>query len=527
MSGPRTHGIRLAELVATLSYAADLGLGQPLAHCMRQTVIGLRLAELAGATDTEREATYYLGLMSNAYCHADASEQASWFGDDIAFRSGGFDILGMNTAQMAAFLVRRVGGHGSGLSRARRLVGFPRTSIKRVMDFLTTHAALSAEFAERIGLDDVTVESFRAGYEQWDGKGVPEGLRGARIPLPARLVQLAGPVEVYARRHGVHDAREVVLRHRGADFDPAVVDLFRAHATEVLDGLDHASEWAAVIDAEPSLSRWIAGDELDGVLEAMADLADLKSPHFAGHSRGVAGLAATAARLWRLSADDIDTVRRAGLLHGLGRLGVSNTIWDQPGPLSAAQQEHVRIHPYLTQRMLAGVDALAASRQIAARHQERCDGSGYPGGLTAAALQPLDRLLAAADSYHAMSEPRPYREALPPDQIATELSAGVRAGRLDGDAVTAVLAAAGRRTTRRRAWPGGLTSREVEVLALLARGHSNRQIAHQLVITPKTAANHIAHVYTKIDVSSRAAATLFASRHGLVGAFESEHIDRS
>src|SRR3954468_22944529 len=154
MSGPRTPGIRLAELVATLSYAADLGLGQPLAHCMRQTVIGLRLAELAGATDEEREATYYLGLMSNAYCHADASEQASWFGDDISFRSAGFNLLGMNTAQVAAFLLRRVGGRGSGLPRSRRLAGFPRTSMKRVMDFLTTHARLSAQFAEQLGLDD-------------------------------------------------------------------------------------------------------------------------------------------------------------------------------------------------------------------------------------------------------------------------------------------------------------------------------------------------------------------------------------
>src|SRR3954462_14295758 len=212
MSGPRTDGVRLAELVASLSYAADLGLGQPMAHCMRQTVIALRLAHLAGATDAEREATYYLGLMSNAYCHADASEQASWFGDDIAFRSGGFDVLGMNTAQMAAFLLRRVGGHGSGLSRARRLAGFPRTSMKRVMDFLTTHARLSAQFAEQIGLDDVAVESFRNGYEQWDGKGVPQGLRGARIPLPARLVQLAGPVEVYTRNQGVDRARQAVLR---------------------------------------------------------------------------------------------------------------------------------------------------------------------------------------------------------------------------------------------------------------------------------------------------------------------------
>lgn len=172
--------------------------------------------------------------------------------------------------------------------------------------------------------------------------------------------------------------------------------------------------------------------------------------------------------------------------------------------------------------MLAHVPGLAAARQVAARHQERLDGSGYPRGLTAAALTPLDRLLAAADTCHAMSEPRPYRNAITPEAIALELMREVRDGRLDGDAVAAVLTACGQRSRRRRSWPSGLTAREVEVLALLARGHSNRQIADRLVITPKTAANHIAHIYTKIDVSSRAAATLFASRHGLVGAFENE-----
>jgi HD-GYP domain-containing protein (c-di-GMP phosphodiesterase class II) len=522
MSAPGTDDVRLAELVASLSYAADLGLGQPLAHCMRQTVIALRLADLAGATDAEREATYYLGLMFNAFCHADAMEQASWFGDDIRFKSDAFELLGMTTAQTAAFVIRRVGGHGSGLSRARRLAGFPRSSIKRVLDFLATHSRLGAQFAEQIGLEDIAVQAFRDGYEQWDGKGVPRGLRGTEIPLPARLVQFAGPVEVFERQHGREATREAARRRRGADFDPAVVDLFCAHESEVLDDLDQASEWAELVDAKPYLSRWVGGRELDAILESMADLADLKSPQFAGHSRGVAELAATAGRVSGLPDADITTLRRAGLLHGLGRLGVSNTVWDRPAALSGAEMEHVRIHPYFTERMLAHVPALAASRKVAARHQERLDGSGYPRGLTAATLTPLDRLLAAADTCHAMSEPRPYRDALTPEAMTKALKRDVRDGRLDGDAIAAVLTASGQRATRKRGWPSGLTSREVEVLALLARGHSNRQIADRLVITPKTAANHIAHVYTKIDVSSRAAATLFASRHGLVGAFETE-----
>jgi response regulator RpfG family c-di-GMP phosphodiesterase/DNA-binding CsgD family transcriptional regulator len=340
-------------------------------------------------------------------------------------------------------------------------------------------------------------------------------------------VQVAGPVEVFERRHGRAATREAARRHRGADFDPAVVDLFCAHDSEVLADLDRAADWAELVDAEPYLSRWVDGPELDTVLESMADLADLKSPQFAGHSRGVADLAAAAGRLSGLPDADLVTLRRAGLLHGLGRLGVSNSVWDRPTRLSAADTEHVRVHPYFTERMLAHTPALAASRQVAGRHQERLDGSGYPRGLTAASLTPLDRLLAAADAHHAMSEPRPHRNALPLEAIAAELTREVRAGRLDGDAAAAVLTASGRRPTRKRGWPAGLTSREVEVLALLARGHSNRQIAASLVITPKTAANHIAHVYTKIGVSSRAAATLFAAQNGLVGAFETDALPRT
>ena len=507
--------------MATLSYASDLGLGQPMAHCMRQTVVALRLAGLAGAGGRELEATYYLGLMMNVYCHADASEQAQWFGDDIGMKSDTFDLLDMSTARMVAFMLRRVGSHGSGMARARRLAAFPVAGMKQMLSFATTHCALGSQFAEQIGLDEAVCVAIRQGYEQWDGKGYPSHLRGEEICLPARLVQLAGPVEVVGRRRGVEAAVAVARRHRGTQFDPAIVDLFCAHAPELLEGLDQASDWDAVLGTEPELSRRVGGADLDLVLEAMADLVDMKSPCLAGHSRGVANLAAAAAQASGYPDDDVRALRRAGLIHDLGRLGVSNAVWDKPGRVTEAESERVRLHPYLTDRMLSRVSALDRSRQIAARHHERLDGSGYPRGLTAASLTPQDRLLAAADVYHAMTEPRPHRDPLDPGQAARELRAEVTGGRLDSEATEAVLAAAGHRVPVRRAWPGGLTTREVEVLGLLARGHSNREIAHQLVVTPKTAANHIEHIYAKLGVSSRAAATLYATQHGLMGAFES------
>jgi DNA-binding CsgD family transcriptional regulator len=201
-------------------------------------------------------------------------------------------------------------------------------------------------------------------------------------------------------------------------------------------------------------------------------------------------------------------------------MGVSNSIWDKEGPLAESEYERVRLHPYLTDRMLARISALEQVREVAARHHERLDGSGYPHGLRADSLTQRDRILAAADVYHALTEPRPHRAAMDSDAAAVELRAQARSGLLDGEAVNAVLLAAGHRASARRDWPRSLTAREVDVLRLLARGQTNRQIAQRLFLSPKTVSNHVEHIYAKLGVSSRAAATLFATQHGLVGSYE-------
>jgi len=453
------------------------------------------------------------------YCHADANEQAMWFGDDIAIKADTYEA-DMESLRGIVIMLRRLGTGQSGLARVRRIAAFPMRGWKEVNGWLDTHSALQARFATRIGLPASVSDALRQSYERWDGRGVPNGIKGEDVPLAARIVSLTDVVEVYSHRGGVEAAREVALERAGGEFDPQLAGAFREHAAELLEGLDETTSWGDVIEAEPGLDRVVSGDELDLTLEAMADLVDMKSPQFAGHSRGVANLAAEAARVSAMSLGDRALIRRAGYVHDLGRLGVSNAIWDKPGPLTAAERERVRLHPYLTDRILAGIPALQPVRALAARHHERLDGSGYPSGLTASELSHPDRLLAAADAYHATTEPRPYRSELPPEAAAAELRAEVRAGRLDGDAVNAVLAAAGHRAPARRQWPGGLTAREVEVLSLLARGHSNKEIAKRLFITPKTVSSHVQHIYTKIDVSSRARATHYATQHGLVGSYE-------
>jgi HD-GYP domain-containing protein (c-di-GMP phosphodiesterase class II) len=284
----------------------------------------------------------------------------------------------------------------------------------------------------------------------------------------------------------------------------------------VFSDLDSATTWDAVIAAEPVLQPMLSDDEFCTALEAIADFTDVKSPYTLGHSRAVAELVAEAARVFGLPEAEVEQARRAGLVHDLGRLGVSNAIWDKQGELTAPEQERVRMHPYLTERMLASSPALAQLGEIAIQHHERLDGSGYPRGISGTAITSEGRLLAAADMYCGRREPRPHRDERSAEEAAGDLRADVRSGRLDGPAVEAVLQAAGHRTRRRQEWPAGLTSREVDVLRLLARGLSNKEIGERLVISRKTAGNHVEHIYTKVGVSNRARASLFAMKHGLM-----------
>lgn len=251
-------------------------------------------------------------------------------------------------------------------------------------------------------------------------------------------------------------------------------------------------------------------------MEAVADFVDLKSPYALGHSRGVAELAAGVATEAGLPDGDILMLRRAALLHDLGRLGVSNAVWDKQAPLTAPESERVRMHPYLTERMLTQCPALAPLAAIAVQHHERLDGSGYPRGLAGDAMSTQGRILAAADFYRSKLEPRPHRPAVAPAEVEELLRAEVRGGRIDGAAADAVLRAAGHRVRRRREWPAGLSNREVEILRLVARGSSHKEIAEELVIARKTASNHVERIYSKIGVSNRAMAALFAVKHGLL-----------
>jgi HD-GYP domain-containing protein (c-di-GMP phosphodiesterase class II) len=507
--------VRLAELVAALSLGIDLGFGQPMEHVLRQCLIALRLAERLGLSDEQRADIYYTALLVNVGCHSDAHEQAKWFGDDIALKSGKYDHeLGSVRGAAAAF--RLVGAGNPPLRRFRVALDFMITGRRAVDGMMNEHARIARLLGEQLNMSASVLASLASAYEQWNGKGWPGELREDEVPLAARVAQLSEYAEVAHRVGGLDAARELARTRAGKQFDPSLAELMWSDAEPIFAGIDGIGTWEAVIDAEPGLALVLSGEQFDDALLAIANFVDLKSPYTLGHAHAVAELVAEAGTRLGLPEPEVRTLRRAGLVHDLGRLGVSNAIWDKQGPLGVGEWERVRLHPYLTERMLYQSTALAPLAVIAVAHRERLDGSGYPRRLAGSSIPRPARILGAADAYQAMREPRPYRPPRSPAEAARELRAEVKAGRLDAEVVEAVLGAAGHKVTRRRGGPAGLTPREIEVLRLLARGLSNKEIGSRLVISPKTVANHVEHIYVKIDASTRATASLFAMQHGLL-----------
>jgi HD-GYP domain-containing protein (c-di-GMP phosphodiesterase class II) len=415
------------------------------------------------------------------------------------------------------FLLANIGHGESVLHRMRALLALYAGARGHISALIHSHCTSAALLADRIGLGADVQRVLGYTFERFDGGGLPQGAAGDDLPIEMRVAQLADMVEVHHREYGVGGAVAMARSRRGGQFDPAVVDAFVADADAVLAMPLTGDTWSAALREAPDRHTGLDGPGLDAMLVALGDFVDLKCPFTAGHSRAVATLAAGAATAAGLDDDAIALTRRAGHVHDIGRIGVSNQVWGKPGGLTTADFERVRLHPYLTERILHRVPGLREVASVAANHHEHLDGTGYPRGLSARELTTPDRLLAAAVSYRAAVEPRPYRAAMSPPEAARRLHARVRDGALDGAATEAVLHAAGHVARRPRPRPDGLTAREVEVLCLVAQGATNRQIARQLVISEKTARNHVERTYAKIGVSNRVAASMYVLESGLLG----------
>jgi HD-GYP domain-containing protein (c-di-GMP phosphodiesterase class II) len=489
--------IRALDAVKALAFIGDLSMGQPTDHSLRTSWLAARLAAEAGHDDTRCGVVKAVSLLRWSGCTANAAGFSEWLGDDIGARE--------------AMLAMRPGWAGEAETQGQ--VEAAITPLAQI------HCEVSGEIARMLGLDDTTQAALRHIFEAWDGRGLPERLDRAQVPEAVFVVALASDLEILSRVYGLDAAQKLIAQKAGRQYPEALARIAVAQAGAWLAELDghNEADRDAPLDALPM--------QQGTAPEIVADVIDLKLPWMAGYSRRVAEAAAGCCARLGCDAEMRRSTYLAGLLHGMGRMAVPNTIWNTPGRLSPAAWEKVRLVPYWTARAGKQIGALARESEIASQAYERLDGSGYFRGTAGAALGREARVLAAAACWVALRSARPWRGALSVDDAARLLGEQVAAGRFDADAVGALVSGAispekdAREAVAERTKParGALLSpREAEVLRHISLGASNKEVAKVLLMSPSTVRTHVESVFRKLECSTRAAATLKASTLGLI-----------
>ena len=512
--------IRRTEIIAAFSVATDMAIGQPVDFALKSCALSVWCAQALGRAADEVREVYYQALLRYIGCNADTYSLATLFGDELQFRREVAHADLGHDSDVVAIVFRALRRANAGRPSPSLLSSIAKglvVSRGASVAILSGHCEVAERIATRLGFDTAVVRNLGQLYERWDGRGLPQGLKGEAISPAVRLVTLVQDAIVLNEVHGPEAALALIGKRRGAAYDPRLVDMFLPRATALLTRISEVAAWEQVLELEPRPHTMLSPAAFDEACLAMADFVDMRAPYSAGHSRAVADLAEAAARHCGLPEADALMARRAGLVHDIGEIAVPVATWIKTGPLSDRERDEIRLHPHRSERILARCAALQPLGAIAGQHHERLDGSGYHRAVGAGALSPVSRILAAAEAYQTKLEPRPHRPALSPEAAASELKRQVRAGAIDSEAAAGVLAAAGHRVAAvRRQLTADLTAREIEVLRLIACGGSTKEIARKLGLAPKTVDNHTQSIYAKIGVSTRAAAGLFAIEHGLL-----------
>jgi HD-GYP domain-containing protein (c-di-GMP phosphodiesterase class II) len=498
--------LTLAQVAALLAVAQDHALGQPPGSQLRGAVLAQDLATAAGIDGPERADVWWCSTLRFLGCTGHAFDMAIVFGDEIEMRARAARADFANPFDMLRLMVTSAGADHAGMARLRSVLSVLAGGKKAAEMNFRTACEVADVFAKRLGLDEPVLAALRTSFERWNGRGLPAGVKGTAIPRIMRVAQVAHEFEILARIEGVDRALAVVKARSGGAYDPELASVVLAEGGGWWESAEAADPWDAALSVAPACGP-LGPDEIHEALLVLADFADIKSPFIAGHSRAVAAIAAEACG---------ETAERAALLHDLGRVTVPNTVWDKPGPLTRDERDRAELHAVATDQLLRRIPFTAGLAATATAAHERLNGAGYHRRATGAQLDLAQRVVAAADCYQAMISDRPHRAALGRARAAEELRTMADDGRLDPEAVERVLAVGGHRRVARPQAAGGLTTREAEVLRLLALGLTTKQIAEELVISPKTADHHIQHIYGKIGVSTRGGATVFAIEHGIL-----------
>jgi HD-GYP domain-containing protein (c-di-GMP phosphodiesterase class II) len=410
---PAPQTFAVGEVVAALSHALDLTEGQPPGHARRSCLVALRVADVIGLTAEERTSLYYAMLLKDAGCSSSAARMAEIFAaDDLELKRIAKRMDWTSPKEAIGMVVREAGRNDSSLIRARRVLTALRDLAREGNLAVETRCDRGARIVTMLEFPPAAADTVRYLDEHWDGRGQPYRLRGDDIPILARIACLAQTAEVFVAQDGLEAARAMVRVRRGRWFDPAVADAFLGLPDSDPLFADLAADRFASAPADDG--DLVSADDarIDRIAEAFASMIDAKSPFTASHSDRVAQYAVGIGRELGFGERELRDLRRAGLLHDIGKLGVSNAILDKPGRLTDAEFDAIREHPRNTEAILSRVPIFAPLAGAAAAHHERVDGRGYHLGLSGGQIPVVGRVLACADVYDALTARRPYRDPM-------------------------------------------------------------------------------------------------------------------
>ena len=507
--------IELSEVLGALSVVADLGVGAPAETGIGAALLAGRLGRRLGLPEADCATLFYASLLRFIGCSVAVPETIELsLGDVHGYqRALALADLGNRDDIMARLDAEMATDEPAAARRASlKTIGGVLGDAEVMGSVSRSHCDLAAQLARDVGLPPAVVEALGQVYERWDGRGLPAGTERDGLSLAARVLHVTTAFELHRRTLGLDSALQQVRARSGGQFDPVLCDVVTAAPAELVGGLEAGTLLNLFLDEAPG-SLCMDSDRIIDVARACGHNVDHRSVYTLGHSEGVADVVARAGAAADLPEDVCERLRIAGYFHDIGRVGISSRIWDKPGPLTRVERARVEQHTFLTDDILRASPALEAFATLASSAHERPKGAGYHRRLETP--DQLGQLLAAADTYHAMREQRPWRAGKCAETAANELLAEANEERVDRRAVHAVLDAVGGRRPSRSALPGNLSKREAEVLSLLAQGMTNRQIGGELFISEKTVEHHVGHVYDKIGSRGRAAAAMFAVKHGL------------
>jgi putative nucleotidyltransferase with HDIG domain len=412
--------IRLSEVISALSYVLDLTEGQPTGHAIRSCIIGMRLGSEIKLPPRQLSALYYALLLKDAGCSSNAGRVCTLFGADDKTVKGNLKTVDWSrVSKSLGYVAKNVSPHGSPTQRAIRMLQIAFEGRRGAKKLVQIRCERGEQVARMLDLPEETAKAIRALDEHWDGRGYPEGLKGNAIPLMARILGLSQTLEVFFTTYGLSAAFDMLNERRGTWFDPALVDSFLPVRTDRVfwERLKYDDLQEHIVKLEPPDRVLVADDaQVDRIAEVFAKVVDAKSPWTFRHSEKVAEIAVGVGEVLSIPHRESRNLRRAALLHDIGKLGVSNLILDKPGGLTNDERAEMNQHAEKTKEILARVTCFREVADLAGSHHERLDGSGYNCGLKGDEISTPVRILAIADVYDALTSDRPYRAASSPEE---------------------------------------------------------------------------------------------------------------